>query len=85
LRQSFTKRGLRLSETPEAEKKLTHLRSLYEPYAVGIAKNLFITLPPWIHEEKRKDNWQAGPWDKQIQAAAGGPEGEATQPAEEHF
>jgi hypothetical protein len=85
LRESFAKRGLRLKETPEAEKKLAHLRSLYEPYAVGIAKNLFITLPPWIHAEKRKDNWQAGPWDKQIQSAAGRPEGEATQPADEHF
>ncbi len=85
LRESFAKRGLRLKETPEAEKKLAHLRSLYEPYAVGIAKNLFITLPPWIHAEKRKDNWQAGPWDKQIQSAAGRPEGDAAQPAEEHF
>jgi len=85
LRESFAKRGLRLKETPEAEKKLVHLRSLYEPYAVGIAKNLFITLPPWIHAEKRKDNWQAGPWDKQIQAAAGRPEGDAAPPAEEHF
>jgi hypothetical protein len=85
LRESFAKRGLRLKETPEAEKKLAHLRSLYEPYAVGIAKNLFITLPPWIHAEKRKDNWQAGPWDKQIQSPAGRPEGEATQPADEHF
>jgi Ion channel len=85
LRQSFAKRGLRLSETPEAEKKLAHLRSLYEPYVVGIAKNLFIILPPWIHSEKRKDNWQAGPWDKQIQAGAGRPENETTPPAEEHF
>lgn len=85
LRQSFAKRGLRLSEAPEAEKKLTHLRSLYEPYATGIAKNLFINLPPWIHDEKRKDNWQAGPWDKQIQAAAGRPEGDASPPSEEHF
>ncbi len=85
LRESFAKRGLRLKETPEAGKKLVHLRSLYEPYAVGIAKTLFITLPPWIHAEKRKDNWQAGPWDKQIQAAAGRPEGDAASPAEEHF
>ena len=44
------------------------LRSLYEPYAVAIALNLSITLPPWIHPERQKDNWQAGPWDRAIQA-----------------
>jgi hypothetical protein len=88
LRQTLAKRGLRLSESPESEKKLAHLRSLYEPYAVGIAKNLFITLPPWIHPEKRRDNWQAGPWDKQIQAknpATGRVESEGKLPTEEHF
>jgi len=88
LKETLAKRGLRLNESPEAAKKLTHLRSLYEPYVMGIARNLFITLPPWIHPAKRKDNWQAGPWDKQIQARnpmAGRPEGEGTIPTEEHF
>jgi Ion channel len=88
LRQLLAKRGLRLSESPESEKKLAHLRSLYEPYVAGIAKNLFITLPPWIHADKKKDNWQAGPWDKQIQArhpTAGRGESEVTLPTEEHF
>ncbi len=59
---------MRLPEGAEADEKLTHLRSLYEPYAQGIARNLLITLPPWIHPEKKKDNWQAGPWDRAIQA-----------------
>jgi hypothetical protein len=35
---------------------------------VAIALNLSITLPPWIHRETQKDNWQAGPWDRAIQA-----------------
>ena len=34
----------------------------------GHCANLSITLPPWIHPEKQKDNWQAGPWDRAIQA-----------------
>ena len=33
-----------------------------------MARNLLINLPPWIHPEKKKDNWQAGPWDRAIQA-----------------
>jgi len=59
---------LRSPDAAKSEEKLTHLRSLYEPYAIAMARNLFITLPPWIHPEKKKDNWEAGPWDRAIQA-----------------
>jgi hypothetical protein len=68
LRQTLKERGVPLREGPAFEQKLAHLRSLYEPYAQSIGRNLLITLPPWIHDEKRKDNWQAGPWDRIIQA-----------------
>jgi hypothetical protein len=68
LRQSLAARGVKLRDGVEFEEKLSQLRSLYEPYAVAIAVNLSITLPPWIHPEKQKDNWQAGPWDRAIQA-----------------
>jgi len=68
LRQNLLERGLRLKEGAEFEEKLAHLRSLYEPYALSSARNLFITLPPWIHPDKKRDNWQAGPWDRAIQA-----------------
>ncbi len=88
LRETLVKRGLKLNQNADAEKKLLHLRSLYEPYATGIARNLFIVLPPWIHTERKKDNWQAGPWDKAIQATkpgTGRPEGEGAQATEDHF
>jgi hypothetical protein len=81
-------KGLKLNQSPEAANKLIHLRSLYEPYVNAIARNLFITLPPWIHPQKRKDNWQAGPWDRKIQAGnpeSGRPEGEGAIPTDEHF
>jgi len=68
MRQSLAGRGVKLRDGNEFEEKLTYLRSLYEAYAVAIALNLSITLPPWIHREKQKDNWQAGPWDRAIQA-----------------
>ena len=68
MRQSLAGRGVKLRDGNEFEEKLTYLRSLYEVYAVAIALNLSITLPPWIHREKQKDNWQAGPWDRAIQA-----------------
>jgi hypothetical protein len=68
LRQKLAERGVKLGEGVAFEEKLSHLRSLYEPYAVAIALNLSITLPPWIHPDRQKDNWQAGPWDRAIQA-----------------
>jgi Ion channel len=68
LRQALQDRGLMLRADEQAEAKLNHLRSLYEPYALALARRLLITLPPWIHPEKKKDNWQAGPWDRLIQA-----------------
>lgn len=61
-------RGLRPHDGDEAEHELAQLRSRYEPYAQAIAKTLLISLPPWIHPEKKKDNWEAGPWDRIIQA-----------------
>ena len=68
LRQALADRNVKLKEGPEFQEKLGHLRSMYEPYSQSIARTLLITLPPWIHTEKKKDNWEAGPWDRAIQA-----------------
>ncbi len=82
LREKLKERGVKLRDDPASQEKLAHLRSLYEPYATAIAANLSITLPPWIHPERQKDNWQAGPWDRIIQA-----KGLATraQSVDDHF
>lgn len=82
LRQALSERGLRVRNSEEAEQKLVHLRSLYEPYAEAMGRTLFINLPPWIHPEKKKDNWQAGPWDRAIQAKS---LGERVQRMDDHF
>ena len=82
LRQKLAERGVKLREGAAFEEKMGYLRSQYEPYAMAIAVNLSITLPPWIHPERQKDNWQAGPWDRAIQARslAG-----RVQSVDEHF
>jgi hypothetical protein len=82
LRQKLAERGIKLREGAAFEEKLDHLRSQYEPYAVAIALNLSITLPPWIHPERQKDNWQAGPWDRAIQAKG---LGGRVQSVDDHF
>ncbi len=50
--------------------RLAELRLLYEPYLHSLSRRLLMTLPPWIHTEGKKDDWQASPWDRAIQARA---------------
>jgi hypothetical protein len=89
LRKTLAERGVILKKDEEFEEKLKHLRSLYEPYSQSIARRLLITLPPWIHTEKKKDNWEAGPWDRAIQAKSLVVLGQATTlrppKADDHF
>jgi hypothetical protein len=68
LREALGEAGLRLKNDEYARDKFTKLRSMYEPYAQAMAKTLMLTLPPWKHPERTRDNWQAGPWDRMIQA-----------------
>ncbi len=86
IRSQLAEKGLRLRTDPEAESKLGQLRQQYEPYAIAMARNLYITLPPWIRRDAIRDNWQAGPWDRTIQAEALGKIGGARpRIADEHF
>ena len=68
LREALAAAGLQLKTDEAARQKLTKLRSMYEPYVDGMARNLMLPLPPWRHRGKIRDNWQAGPWDQLIQA-----------------
>jgi hypothetical protein len=87
IRSQLAEKGLRLRTDAEAESKLAQLRMQYEPYVIATAKNLYIPLPPWIRRDQIRDNWQAGPWDRTIQAQALGKIGGAHRGgiADEHF
>ncbi len=85
IRSQLAEKGLKLREGPEADQKLLQLRSLYEPYAHGIARNLFIQLPPWIRHDAIKDNWRSGPWDRLIQAQSLGRISHPQAGGEDHF
>lgn len=91
LRDKLAMAGLHLRSDAYARDKLTRLRSMYEPYVQATGKNLFFTLPSWLLTERKRDNWQAGPWDRLIQArglAALGQEPQASigsARGEDHF
>ena len=59
LRETLAGVGLKLRSTDEARQKLAKLRSMYEPYVHSTAVQLMVSLPPWQHPSKARDNWQA--------------------------
>jgi len=85
LRQELAERGVHLNDDDRFRAKLGQLRAMYEPYALAAGKRLFITLPPWIAAENKRDNWQAGPWDRMIQARSLAEIGRPRATTEEHF
>jgi hypothetical protein len=68
LRAALEAAGLRLRSDEYGRDKLAKLRAMYEPYVLATGRNLMLTPPQWRLAEKHQDNWQAGPWDRLIQA-----------------
>jgi hypothetical protein len=62
IRDTLAQLGLKLRDGEEADRKLTGLRSMYEPYVYALASYLNQSLPPWIPQKKGKDNWQTTAW-----------------------
>jgi Ion channel len=62
LRASLQQRGLKLQEGSEIDAKLHKLRAAYEPYVNALADYLYLSLPPWIVPERKRDNWQTTAW-----------------------
>jgi ion channel len=82
MKKELAQHGVTVNESAEAETKLAKLRALYEPYVHALARRLHMTVPPWLNAEPKKDNWQAGPWDRAVQAQALERPG---RPVDEHF
>jgi hypothetical protein len=54
--------GIEMGEEKEVEQKLSELRRTYEPYLYAMSLYFLVSLPPWIPQPGREDNWQASPW-----------------------
>lgn len=82
IRDVLAQHGVKLLDGPDADRKLTDLRNMYEPYLYALAEYLSLSLPPWIPAKKGRDNWQTTAWGR----SAGLVEKEGTAiGAEEHF
>ena len=44
--------------------RLTELRADYEPYLLGLAEGLFLTVPPWMRLEHQAAAWETTAWDE---------------------
>ncbi len=82
LRADLAQHGVTLYDGADADTRLSELRALYEPYVHAMSGRLLFALPPWIRAEYKKDNWQASPWDRVIQAQALQHPG---RPVDDHF
>ena len=81
IRDTLAKHGMKLNDSDAADRRLTELRQLYEPYVHSLATYLNQTLPPWIPRAKGKDNWQTSAWAR----ASGLIEKDATVAVDDHF
>jgi hypothetical protein len=62
IRDTLAQHGWKLKDGEEADRKLTGLRGMYEPYIFALATYLNQSLPQWIPQKKGKDNWQTTAW-----------------------
>jgi hypothetical protein len=66
LRGTLAAAGVVLNDGDEADRRLTDLRRLYEPYVHSIADFLLYTLPAWQAQGVMEDNWQTSAWEHGI-------------------
>ena len=81
IRDTLAQNGLKLKDGEEADRKLTALRGMYEPYIFALANYLNQSLPPWIPQKKGKDNWQTTAWGE----SAGLAEKKTAVGVDDHF
>jgi len=55
--------GVQLRKDADAASRLNELRRMYEPYVHSLSLRLHLSVPPWVPEASRTDNWQISAWD----------------------
>ncbi|HEX9020436.1 MAG TPA: hypothetical protein VF903_04195, partial [Nitrospirota bacterium] len=55
---------MRLQTRSDSAERLAELRRMYEPYVYSLSLLQRLSLPPWIPEMSRFDNWQVSAWER---------------------
>lgn len=73
--------GVKVRDDAEAVARLTELRGLYEPFAVGLGEYFRVPVPGIFPSDDRPDNWQTSAWMRRADplTALG------ADPKDEHF
>jgi hypothetical protein len=58
MRDMLCEAGVSVCRDQLSSGRLRVMRALYEGYAEALSRYLLMPLPPWIAEERYKDNWQ---------------------------
>lgn len=82
LRSALQDAGVKVNAGEDANRKLSELRMMYEPYVEALAEYLLVTLPVWSPAAEVLDNWQTSAWGR-ISAAVKAPP--CASQEDEHF
>lgn len=63
LRMLLTDAGIHLATGTVADKRLTELRQMYEPYVEALAQRLVLELPQWLPAPENLDDWETSRWE----------------------
>jgi hypothetical protein len=64
IREILAKHDTDLRDGEDANKKLSELRTMYEPYVCALSEMLMMPLPPWIVGKDAIDNWKTSAWGR---------------------
>ena len=64
MRTTLKNEGIHIGGGDDIEVKLTELRRMYEPHVYSLSLRLHLSVPPWIMEANKYDNWQISAWGK---------------------
>ena len=64
LGSSLAAEGMQLRGGPDQAERLAELRRMYEPYIYALSLRLKLSVPPWILDGNRSDNWQISAWGR---------------------
>jgi hypothetical protein len=71
LREELRAAGLAVREGVAADRKLTELRGLYEPFLAALSKHFLLDLPPVRPASVPVDNWQTSAWMRHTRGMSG--------------